>query len=298
MNKQILWAVSCVLFILLYAINGWTTAQKVLTMSTTTSTQSSGLLDILLPAFEKETGIKIKVIAKGTGAAIRDGEDGNVDVIFVHAKEREEAFVAAGFGTRRYAVMHNDFVILGPFTDPAGIKGEPLAARALAGIAASQSMFVSRGDDSGTHTKEQALWHSSGVAMQKGSRVIVKKGKEKTITSFLPLNSQSWYFSIGQGMGKVLMFADEKQAYTLADRGTYIKYKLGKRPALELDIVSEGDSGLANPYGIIPVNPARYPHVHHDLAMQFVRWLTGKRGQDLIEGYRLQGKQLFYPDAR
>ncbi len=297
MKKYIISGVACFLLTLLLAASGWS-AEKVLNMSTTTSTQSSGLLDILLPAFEKETGIKVKVIAKGTGAAIRDGEDGNVDIIFVHARGREDAFVKAGFGTRRYAVMHNDFVILGPKTDPAGIRGKELAAAALAGIAKAQVMFISRGDDSGTHTKEQALWHSSGVKMEELSRVIVKKAKEKTIVSHVPADSADWYVAIGQGMGKVLTYADEKQAYTLSDRGTFIKYRYGKSPALELDVLNEGDPSLANPYGIIPVNPKKYPHVQYALAMQLVQWITGKQGQDLIAGYRLEGKQLFYPDAK
>lgn len=272
--------------------------ENLLRMSTTTSTQSSGLLDVLLPAFERDSGIKVKVIAKGTGAAIRDGEDGNVDIIFVHAKDREEAFVAAGFGTRRYAVMHNDFVILGPGTDPAGIKGQRKASAALVSIAEAQEMFISRGDDSGTHSKEQALWRASGVKMEQLSRVIVKKGKQKSIVSHIPAESGAWYRSIGQGMGKVLTYADEKQAYTISDRGTYLKYRFGKSPALELDILSEGDPSLANPYGIIPVNPDKYPHVQYDLAMKLVQWITGKQGQELIAGYRIQGKQLFYPDAR
>jgi len=154
-------------------------ADKVLKMSTTTSTQASGLLDILLPELEKDTGIKVKVIAKGTGAAIRDGQDGNVDVIFVHAKGREEKFVQEGFGTKRYAVMHNDFVILGPAQDPAGIKGMDNAAQALKKIAGAKATFVSRGDDSGTHTKEQALWQASGVHLEETTSTIVKEGKEE-----------------------------------------------------------------------------------------------------------------------
>ena len=152
---------------------------KVLTMSTTTSTQNSGLLHILLPEFEKDTGIRVKVIAKGTGAAIQDGIDGNVDIIFVHAKAREEAFIKDGYGTKRYAVMHNDFVIVGPEKDPAGIKGLSDAGKALSKVAANGNLFISRGDDSGTHTKEQALWKQSGVKLEKTTRTITKKGKKK-----------------------------------------------------------------------------------------------------------------------
>ncbi len=270
----------------------------VLTMSTTTSTQSSGLLDRILPAFKKDTGISVKVIAKGTGAAIRDGMDGNVDLIFVHAKSREEKFVAKGYGIRRYAVMHNDFVIIGPAADPAGIKGMSDAGSALKKIAASRSIFVSRGDDSGTHTKEQALWKKSGVVLDRQVQKIVRKGKEKEITFMMPADSSSWYRSIGQGMGKTITYTEEKQGYTMSDRGTYIKFKYGKTPALELEVLCEGGADLSNPYGIIPVNPAKYPHVQYDLAMKFVNWIISPRGQDLINDYRLEGRQLFFGDVK
>jgi len=276
---------------------GSATAGKVLKMSTTTSTQSSGLLDRLLPEFTEDTGISIKVIAKGTGAAIRDGQDGNVDVIFVHAKGREDKFVAEGYGTKRYAVMHNDFVIIGPVADPAGIKGMADAGRALKKIAAAKALFVSRGDDSGTHTKEQFLWKNSGVPLAKQVQKIVRKGKEKEITFMMPEDSDSWYRSIGQGMGKTITFAEEKQGYTMSDRGTYIKYRYGKTPALDLEVLCEGGAALANPYGIIPVNPEKFPHVQYDLAMEFVNWLISEKGQKLIGDYRLEGKQLFFGDA-
>ncbi|MCK5516720.1 MAG: extracellular solute-binding protein [Desulfobulbaceae bacterium] len=272
-------------------------AEKVLKMSTTTSTQSSGLLDLLLPEFEKETGIKVKVIAKGTGAAIRDGQDGNVDVIFVHAKGREEKFVADGWGTKRYAVMHNDFVIIGPPADPAEIKGMSDAAKALSKIATAKQGFISRGDDSGTHTKEQFLWNESGVTLVDKTQTIVKKGQKKDVSFRMPADSADWYLSIGQGMGKTVTFADEKQVYTMSDRGTYIKYKYGKTPAVELDVLCEGGAALANPYGIIPVNSEKYPHVQGDLAMDFVNWITSEKGQKMINDYRLEGKQLFYPDV-
>lgn len=272
-------------------------SEKVLKMSTTTSTQSSGLLDLLLPEFEKETGIKVKVIAKGTGAAIRDGQDGNVDVIFVHAKGREEKFVADGWGTKRYAVMHNDFVIIGPPADPAGINGMSDAGKALSKIAGAKQGFISRGDDSGTHTKEQFLWSESGVALVDKTQTIVKKGKKKDVSFRMPADSVDWYLSIGQGMGKTVTFADEKQVYTMSDRGTYIKYKYGKTPAVELDVLCEGGAALANPYGIIPVNPEKHPHVQRDLAMDFVNWIISEKGQKMINDYRLEGKQLFYPDV-
>ena len=271
--------------------------EKILKLSTTPSTQASGLLDVLLPELEKDTGIKVKVIAKGTGAALRDGMDGNVDVILVHARTREDKFIKEGYGTRRYAVMHNDFVILGPSDDKAGVRGTSNAVEALGKIAAAGAVFISRGDDSGTHTKEQALWLKTGIHLEKKIRTIIKKGKKRDITIIHPDGIGKWYLSIGQGMGKVLTFADEKQAYTLADRGTYIKYKFGRKVAVNLEILGQGDPKLANPYGVIPINPKKHPHVKHDLSEKFAQWLVSKRGQTLIAGYRLLGNQLFYPDA-
>jgi tungstate transport system substrate-binding protein len=279
-----------------YAVTAQGEAEKVLKMSTTTSTQASGLLDVLLPSFEKDTGIKVKVIAKGTGAAIRDGMDGNVDVIFVHAKAREEKFVKEGYGTKRYAVMHNDFVILGPEADPAAIKGMNDAAAALRNIAESRSFFISRGDDSGTHSKEQTLWKATGLQLESTTRTIVKKGKKQEISAVAPADAGKWYLSIGQGMGKTLTVTDEKQAYTLSDRGTYIKYKFGREVPLDLNVLCDGDPNLANPYGLIPVNPKKFPHVRYDLAKEFALWITSTRGQEIIADYRLLDKQLFYPD--
>ncbi len=277
---------------------GYTGAdEKLLTISTTTSTQASGLLDVLLPAFKEDTGIRVKVIAKGTGAAIRDGMDGNVDLIFVHAKAREEKFVRDGYGTQRYPIMHNDFVILGPAGDPAGIQGTNDVAQALSGIAGAGAPFISRGDDSGTHTKEQQLWKASGLSLEAARQTIVKKGQNREIRFVHPDGLGQWYFSIGQGMGKALTFAEEKQAYILSDRGTYIKYKFGKQPALDLEVLCEGDPRMANPYGVIPVNPAKYPHVKHAAAEKFAQWLSSEKGQGLIARYRLEGQQLFYPDA-
>lgn len=272
-------------------------SDKVLSVSTTTSTQASGLLDILLPEFKKDTGIDVKVIAKGTGAAIRDGMDGNVDLIFVHAKAREEKFVAEGYGTKRYAVMHNDFVIIGDQADPAGVAKTSNANDALKAIAAKEAEFISRGDDSGTHTKEQSLWKESGVPVNEQKKEIVKKGAKVEVVFTEPAGADKWYRSIGQGMGKTLTYADEKKAYTMTDRGTYIKYKYGKTPPLDLTILSEGSLELANPYGVIPVNPKKLPGIKYDLAQQFAEWIVSERGQKLIGDYRLIGKQLFYPDA-
>ena len=271
--------------------------EKILKMSTTTSTQASGLLDVLLPELEKDTGIKVKVIAKGTGAAIRDGMDGNVDVIFVHAKAREEKFIQEGYGTKRYAVMHNDFIILGPANDPAGINGLTQAAETLKKIAAAKSAFISRGDDSGTRTKEQALSQATGLPLESKTNTIIKKGKKREITFVRPAESNTWYLSIGQGMGKTLTVADEKKAYTLADRGTFIKYKFGRDIPIELEVLCEGDPILENPYGVIPVNPKTHSHVNFELAEAFAQWLVSEKGQSAIANYRLIGKQLFYPDA-
>lgn len=219
-----------------------------------------------------------------------------MDIIFVHAKAREEKFIQEGYGTKRYAVMHNDFIILGPETDPAGIKGMNDATAALHKIAESHSTFVSRGDDSGTHTKEQALWQATGLQLESTTSTIVKKGKKREVSSFAPVDSGKWYLSIGQGMGKTLTFTDEKQAYTLSDRGTYIKYKFGRKEPLDLFVFCDGDPNLANPYGLIPVNPEKFPHVRYNLAKEFALWITSTRGQEIIADYRLLDKQLFYPD--
>ena len=269
---------------------------KVLKMSTTTSTESSGLLDILLPEFKKDTGIDVKVVAKGTGAAIRDGVDGNVDVIFVHDPAREDKFVADGFGTKRYYVMYNDFLIIGPATDPAGAKGKDAAA-AMKKIALSEAVFVSRGDDSGTHAKEQELWKAAGLPLKEEDTVFKAKDKQVTFKTVRP-EQMKMFMSIGQGMGKTLTFAEEKQGYTITDRGTYVQYKYGRPEGLQLESICEGDATLFNPYGVIPVNPAKHPHVRFDLADTFAKWLVSARGQKVIADYKLLDKQLFFPDAK
>jgi tungstate transport system substrate-binding protein len=274
-----------------------TGAEKLLKMSTTTSTENSGLLDVLLPAFTQKTGIQVKVIAKGTGAAIRDGMDGNVDIIFVHAKDKEEQFVADGYGAYRLGVMYNDFVILGPDENPAGIKGTGDAAMALRKIAESRSTFVSRGDDSGTHMKEQALWRATGLPLQTENMEFVKHGKKQGMSFRYPGGLGQWYLSIGQGMGKTLTYAEEKQGYTLADRGTYLKYKYGRKQGLDLEILCEGDPVLFNPYGIIPCHPQKRPHVKFEWADCFAKWLVSAEAQALIANYKIDGKQAFFPEA-
>ena len=295
MKIRFLWVFALVFLYLVPARVLW--ADDILKMATTTSTENSGLLDVLLPEFTRDTGIRVKVFAKGTGAAIRDGMDGNVDIIFVHARDREEQFVTGGYGAYRLSVMHNDFVILGPEKDPAGIRGEHKAASVFRKIAESKSFFISRGDDSGTHTEEQEIWKQTGLFLQVEDTVIIKGGKRAKLSFQHPGGLGQWYLSIGQGMGKTLTFAEEKQAYTLSDRGTYLKYKFGRDQGLDLEILCEGDPNLFNPYGIIPVNPERYPHVKFQQADRFAKWLVSEKAQALIAGYKIEGRQAFFPDA-
>jgi tungstate transport system substrate-binding protein len=243
-------------------------AQEVLTMATTTSTENSGLLDELLPPFEEKFNVRVDVVAVGTGAAIELGRNGDADIIFVHAREAEDKFVANGYGVNRRDVMYNDFVILGPPADPAGIKETETAAEALEKIAAAEVEFVSRGDNSGTNKKELSLWDSAGITP-----------------------AGSWYLESGQGMGPSINMANEQQAYILADRGTYLAYS----GDIELEIVNSGDPALFNPYGIIPINPAYHTHVNYQLAMAFVGYVTSQQGQNLINNYIKYDKQLFYP---
>jgi len=245
-------------------------AAERLRLSTTTSTENSGLLKVLLPPFEKANGVHVDVIAVGTGKALKLGESGDVDVVLVHDPGLEEAFVAAGFGVDRRPVMHNDFVIVGPGDDPAGIRGAASAAEAFQRLGAGKAPFVSRGDESGTHQKEKALWKAAGTRPE-----------------------GAWYLEAGQGMGEVLQMANEKRGYALCDRGTFIAYER----KVELAVLSEGDPRLFNPYSVIAVNPARQPHVRYDLARKFIDYLTGPEGQKAIGGFQLEGKQLFFPDA-
>jgi tungstate transport system substrate-binding protein len=256
---------------------------KVIKMSTTTSTEASGLLDHLLPEFKKDTGITVQVISKGTGAALRDGMDGNADVVFVHDIAREKRFVEEGYGTERYYTMYNDFIIVGPDNDPAGVRDASDAVSAMMRIASAGAPFVSRGDDSGTHAREKQLWKKTGLALTEANA---------------PENGAGWYYSIGQGMGAALLVAEEKRGYVLADRGTYLKYKLGRRETYDLGIAYEGGDMLQNPYGVIPVNPEKHPHVKYELSKAFAEWLVSDRGQKLIGSYQLHGEALFFPDAK
>ncbi len=238
-----------------------------LRLATTTSTENSGLLNEILPPFEQVNDCKVDVIAVGTGKAIKLGETGDVDVILVHARSKEDAFVASGYGVDRRDVMYNDFVVLGPVSDPAGTAGMKDAAKAFGKIAAAKATFVSRGDDSGTHTREKQLWKAAGVTP-----------------------SGAWYLEAGRGMGEVITMATERIGYTLSDRGTYLAYKT----KTDLKIVVEGDAGLFNPYGVIMVNPAKHPHVKVDLAKKFMDYLVSEQGRRLITGFKVNGEQLFY----
>ncbi len=245
-------------------------AGEVLRLSTTTSTENSGLLAVLNPPFEKTNGIKIDIIAVGSGKALKLGENGDVDVMFVHAPEAEEKLVAGGFGVDRVAVMHNDFVIAGPKADPAGIKASVGIEEAMKKISTGSAAFISRGDDSGTHKKELEVWKKAGISPQ-----------------------GDWYVSAGQGMGAVLRMADDKLAYTLTDRGTFLSYK----DKTELIVLFEGDKTLLNPYHLIAVNPARHVHVNYELAKKYIQYVTGPEGQSIIAQFKKDGQQLFYPDA-
>lgn len=246
--------------------------QKII-LATTTSTEDSGLLNFILPDFEQSTGITIDVIAVGTGQAITLGEDGNADVLLVHAPSREDAFMDAGHGVRREDVMYNDFVILGPESDPAGIAGMADAAQAMAKIAEAQAVFISRGDDSGTHAKELSIWKTAGI--------------EPT---------GDWYISSGLGMGEVLTMANEQLAYTISDRATYLTRA---QEGIELKIIVEGDSVLFNPYGVIAVNPDKNPAIRLDLANQFIDWLISLPVQEKIASFGVEefGASLFIPDS-
>ncbi|MEK6527719.1 MAG: substrate-binding domain-containing protein [Nitrospirota bacterium] len=252
--------------------------------ASTTSTQNSGLFDYLLPIFEKKTGIKVDIVAVGTGAAIEIGKRGDADVVFVHAKEQELKAVEEGWFVGRHDVMYNDFVIIGPLNDPAKIKGLKSAVEAFHKIAKSASLFISRGDNSGTHTKELSIWKKAGID---------PKG-------------QKWYLETGQGMEKAQRIANEKRAYTLTDRGTWLATK--DKDKLEMIIVLEGDPALFNQYGVMAVNPVRpsesaeaekTPHVKYKEAMEFINWLISKAGQDAIASFKdKNGNQLFKPNAR
>ena len=247
---------------------------KSIVVSSTTSTQDSGLFGYILPLFKEKTGIDVKVIAQGTGQALDTGRRGDSDVVFVHAKSAEEKFLAEGEGVKRHPVMYNDFVLIGPKSDPAGIKGMKDVAKALTTIKDKQADFISRGDRSGTHIAELALWNkTAGIDIEK------EKGP--------------WYKSIGQGMGAALNTAGASNGYVLSDRGTWLSFKNKG----DLQILVEGDKRLFNQYGVTLVNPAKHPNVKKELGQAFIDWLISPEGQKAIANYKINGEQLFYPNA-
>ena len=246
---------------------------KSIVVASTTSTQDSGLFSHILPLFKAKTGIDVKVVAQGTGQALDTGRRGDADVLFVHAKAQEEKFVADGFGVKRYPVMYNDFVLIGPRSDPAGIKGMTDVAEALKAIKSTGASLISRGDRSGTHIAELDLWKAAGIDI----------GKEKG----------PCYKEIGQGMGAALNTASAANAYVLADRGTWLSFKNRG----DLDILVAGDKRLFNQYGVMLVNPEKHPHVKKALGQAFIDWLVSPEGQKAIADYKINGQELFFPNA-
>jgi tungstate transport system substrate-binding protein len=260
------------LFAVAALLSSWSCfAVEHLSLATTTSTENSGLLAVLNPVFEQKYNVKVDVIAVGTGKALKIGSHGDVDVVLVHAPEAELKYVEQGDFIDRQPVMHNDFVIIGPKNDPAGLAKATSVGDSLKKIVATQSRFVSRGDDSGTHKKELALWQLAECEPE-----------------------GNWYIKAGQGMGSVIKMADEMQAYTLSDRGTYIAF----RDKVELEILYEQSPPLFNPYHIMSVNPEKHPSVNYALATQYIAFLVGLEGQAIINDFKLKGEQLFYPNAK
>jgi tungstate transport system substrate-binding protein len=271
LNRRILLAATIALTA---GLNGEALAQdKSIVVSSTTSTTDSGLFTHILPLFKAKTGIEVKVVSQGTGQALDTGRRGDSDVVFVHAKAQEEKFVADGFGVKRSPVMYNDFVLIGPKNDPAGIKGTKDIAAAFKTIKAKSATFVSRGDKSGTHSAELRLWKEAGIEIAK------EKG--------------DWYKEIGQGMGAALNTASASNAYVLTDRATWINFKNRG----ELEIAIEGDQRLFNQYGVMLVSPEKHKHVKKELGQAFIDWLISKEGQQAIANYKINGQQLFFPNA-
>ena len=261
----------CVLFLGVHASHA---QDKSIVVSSTTSTQDSGLFGSILPMFKARTGIDVRVVAQGTGQALDTGRRGDADVVFVHARSLEEKFIAEGFGVKRFDVMYNDFVLVGPKADPAKVKGGKDILSALEAIHGKGAAFVSRGDKSGTHAAELALWKAANL-----DPAVAKP---------------SWYKEIGQGMGAALNTANAMPAYLLADRGTWISFKNKG----DMEIVIEGDQRLFNQYGIILVNPAKHPNVKKELGQAFIDWILSDDGQNAIRAYKIEGQQLFFPNAR
>jgi tungstate transport system substrate-binding protein len=250
--------------------------EKLLMMATTTSTDNTGLLDYLVPKFKAATGIDLKWTATGTGKALKLGENCDVDILMVHAPPAEKKFVANGFGTDRREIMYNDFVIIGPATDPSTIKGKSIKD-ALETIKVNQAIFVSRGDNSGTHKKELSLWKAAGLTVPE---------------------KETWYVQTGQGMLATINIAAERNGYTMTDRGTYIKYEDNLKGNPPLKILVEGDAVLLNQYSVIAIDKKHCPQAKYDTAKQFIEWITGSEAQQLIKDFKLLGKPLFTPNAK
>ena len=263
----------CASLMLSAAISPMASAQKFITVASTTSTEQSGLFRHILPLFQKQTGIEVRVVALGTGQALDMGRRGDADVVFVHAKSAEEKFIAEGYGVKRLPVMYNDFVLIGPKSDPAKVAGGKDILEALRKIKAAAAPFVSRGDQSGTHMAEIALWKQAGVD--------IATAKDR------------WYRDTGQGMGPALNSAASMNAYVLADRGTWISFKNRG----ELAVLVEGDKRLFNQYGVILVNPEKHPHIKRDMGQTFIDWMVSSDGQTAIAGYKIGGEQLFFSNA-
>jgi tungstate transport system substrate-binding protein len=262
---------SLVVLLLTGLFGSYVSANDQIFMATTTSTENSGLLKYLLPIFEKKFNTKVNVVSVGSGKALKLGENGDVDVVLVHARSDEDKFVANGFGVNRRDVMYNDFIVVGPKEDPAGLRGMKDVVQAFKKLAEKKAKFVSRGDDSGTHKMEKSYWAAAEIKPSGG-----------------------WYVSAGQGMGEVLTMSNELRAYTLSDRGTYGSY----RAKVGLDIVVEGDAKMFNPYGIIAVSPTKHPDVNYKGAMDLINWIVSPEGQQAIANFKVDGQQLFYPNAK
>lgn len=273
LNRRLFTAIAIILTFLASSGASASAQEQSIVVASTTSTRDSGLFDYILPLFTTRTGIEVKVVAQGTGQALDAGRRGDADVVFVHAREQEEKFVEQGFGVKRFNVMYNDFVLIGPRGDSAGIKGSPDIAVALTSIQSKKAVFVSRGDKSGTHFAELGLWKAAGVD--------------------IAAVGDPWYKEIGQGMGAALNTASAMDAYVLSDRATWLAFKNRG----ELEIVVEGDKRLFNQYGVMLVNPARHPSVKAEPGQRFIDWLISPEGQQAIGEYNIDGQQLFFPNA-
>jgi len=274
--KRLVFVVFCLALLVCLLPAGSSADEKLLMMATTTSTDNTGLLDYLAPKFKEATGIELKWTATGTGKALKLGENCDVDILMVHAPQAEKEFVAAGFGTDRLEVMYNDFVIIGPADDAAGIKGKSIK-EALRTIKAKPAIFVSRGDNSGTHKKELSLWKAAELPVPE---------------------KESWYVQTGQGMLATINIAAERSGYTMTDRGTYIKYQDNLKGNPPLKILVEGDAVLLNQYSVIAIHQKHCPKVNYDTSKQFIEWITGPEAQQLIKEFKLLGKPLFTPNAK